>query len=189
MCVSAMEGIEKRPVRPEHFSDHALVRAKRLAGIATGPIQRVEVKAKVNGKLSKPVHVTQQVATNVDELIGPRHISIGALEGRLELLSIHRGIYIHIYDLVTGRAVRCDCDRQTLTQLASHLGKRLLVFGEIYTNAKGDAVSVTVESYRVLREREELPQIEDVKGIIPSGSEAEEEVDLGAYLRDETSVF
>lgn len=181
VLMKGLQEIDKKAVRPPLFSDVALTRAKQLSSI-NGSVNRVIVRAKTRTRLSKAISITQRVAANVDELIGPRHVATGALEGRLELLSIHGGTFCHIYDLLTGRRIKCICDMEMLYKLAAELGKRVLVFGSIRSDAKGLPVSIAVERFKILRERQDLPQIEDIKGLL-SDIPSENGADLGEYLR------
>lgn len=179
--VEGMEEIRKHSVRPRFFTDDALIRARRLAEIADGDIDRVTVMGTVSGRLSAPIVLTRHVAAHVDELIGPvGGVSLGSIEGTLELVSIHRGIFFHVYDVITRQRVRCDCEREVLNDLAQALGKRVLVYGPIRLNAKGQPISIKVERYRVLRDRDQLPQTRDLRGLL---SKTKSPGDLSEYLR------
>ena len=172
--VQGMEKIADRPIRPDYFSDEALIKAKHLAGLLDGNVDRIAVRGTIRGKLSDQIPITQKIAAHVDELIGVRRVSLGSVEGKLELISIHGGPYFNIYDQLTGRRVKCACDREVLNKLTDHrnLGKRILVYGEIREDARGRADSIKMETYRFLRERDELPQVDDIRGIFakyPSG--------------------
>jgi hypothetical protein len=166
--VTGMRQIDRQATRPQFFSDEALEDAKQLAAILNGDIDRVELRAVVQGMPSITASVTQRVAANVNELIGPRYTALGSIEGTMELVSIHGTVYFNIYDLLARRKVRCICDRDVLNELIGSLGKRLLVYGEIRFNAAGLPVSIRVEKVRILRERAELPQPSDLDRI-PTG--------------------
>jgi hypothetical protein len=168
--VMGMQQIDKQATRPKFFSDEALEDAKQLAGVLNGYIDRIDLRAIVRGRPPVTASVTQRVAANVNELIGPRYTALGSIEGTMELVSIHGTVYFNVYDLVTRRKVRCICEREILNELIGSLGKRLLVYGEIRFNAAGLPVSIRVEKVRVLRERAELPQPTDLKRI-PAGQQ------------------
>lgn len=166
--VSGMRQIDKQATRPKHFSDEALEDAKHLAAVLNDHVERVDLRAVVRGRPPVTASVTQRVAANVNELIGPRYTALGSIEGTMELVSIHGTVYFNIYDLLTRRKVRCVCDMDVLHDLIGSLGKRLLVYGEIRFTAAGLPVSIRVEKVRILRERSELPQPSDLDRI-PAG--------------------
>lgn len=173
--VHGMARIAYNPIQPDYFSDEALIRAKHLANLLNGNVDRIEIRGTIQGKLSDHISITQRIAAHVDELIGVRRVSLGSVEGKLELISIHGGTYFNIYDQLTGRRVKCICDREVLDKLTDHrnLGRRILVYGEIREDARRYPDSIKLETYRFLREREELPQIDNIRGILAQHSSGE----------------
>jgi hypothetical protein len=181
-ALDGIQKIEKSPIRPLHFTDGALERARALSRVVmAGNIDQIRIQGSTNGKRIPQVTVTQRIAANIDELIGPRYSAIGSVEGTLEVVSIHGGYSFNVYDLLTGLKVRCICEEQTLADLTSKLGKRVLVHGQIRSSAKGQPLSIKVERVRVLRDRSDLPQVDDIQGLM-NQSENEREK-LGEYLR------
>lgn len=166
--VQGMQKIETQPVRPDYFSNEALIKAKHLVGILNENINRIVIRGTVDGRLSDHIQITQRVAAHVDKLIGVRPVSLGSVEGILELISIHGGTYFNIYDQLTKRRVKCVCDRDILNELTDYrnLGRRLLVYGEIQEDISGQPISIKVGKYRFLRDRQELPQGEHLRGIL-----------------------
>lgn len=92
------------------------------------------------------------------------HRATGSVEGRLEALTIHGRNSFTVFDTLTGHAVECRCDRETLDRAAAHLGKRLLVKGEIHYGADDKPKWVEVEWFRLLGAGP-LPRNEDMVGL------------------------
>ncbi len=100
---------------------------------------------------------------------GPTYREHGAVEGRLrqlETLSGERDKLV-IEDDLTGDKIACYfCDAEIERQARNAWKRRVSVSGEITVNrASGNPASVLVEDIRVLRERADLPQMEDLYGI------------------------
>lgn len=180
--LDGIQKIDKTPVRPQHFTDAALDKAKALSSVIMGgSIDQIRVMGSANGSRSPQITITQRVAANVDELVGPRYSAIGSLEGTLEVISIHGAFSFNIYDLLSGTKTRCICRHETLEELTSMLGRRILVHGQIRYSAKGQPVSIRVEKVRVLRDRTDLPQVQAVRGLM--NQLRDDKTDLGDYLK------
>ncbi len=161
-----MAKIEREPDRPEFFTDAALARAKDIAGVLNGHVSKVLVFGSSEAVKPKQVRITQRVAANVDQLVGGTTTVWGGVEGTLETISIHGGSIFNVYDTINSQRVRCICSREMIDELAPHIGKRMMVCGEVRENAHGQAISVRVDSYRVLKARQELPQLDDIRGLL-----------------------
>ena len=106
--------------------------------------------------------------TNLQTLKGVHRTSIGAVEGRLELVSIHRPYRrFNVYHSITDKAVKCTLPAELERMIIDSLGKRVAVTGNIAYNTLGEPLNVEVSKIRVLLEREALPSIDDVLGIAP----------------------
>ena len=180
--LDGIQKIEKTPARPRHFTDAALDKTKGMASvIMSGRVDQIRIAGSTNGKRSPQITITQRVAANVDELIGPRYSAIGSVEGRLEVISIHGGYSFNIYDFLTALKIKCICEPETISELTAKLGRRVLVRGQIRSNAKGQPLSIRVEGIRELRERSDLPQVDGIRGIM--NRSPDDKADLGEYLR------
>ena len=94
--------------------------------------------------------------------------SLGAVEGRLELVSIHHPYRrFNVYHSITNKAVKCSLPEELEHRVIDSLGKRVSVTGTVSYNATGEPLSVEVSKIRVLKERGDLPSIEDVLGLAP----------------------
>ena len=97
-----------------------------------------------------------------------RNKSIGSVEGRLELVSIHvRTRRFNIYHVITNKAIRCNLPVAMEEQAISSLGRRVIVSGIVSYNAVGEPVKVEVNRLRTLKKEKELPSIADMLGMAP----------------------
>ena len=100
--------------------------------------------------------------------MGVRNKSIGSVEGRLELVSIHaRTRRFNVYHAITNRAIRCNLPKSMEQQAISSLGRRVIVSGIVSYNAAGEPVKVEVDRLRTLKKERELPSISDMLGMAP----------------------
>lgn len=168
--------IEDAPRRPPHFSDEALRSASSLATAARDDDANALVVFGEARGAQRQVTVSNQLVAHVKELVGTASVAIGALEGRLEALTIHDSIAFSIYDAATGRQVVCKCDREALDIAKQHFGERVSVSGELGYNARGEATSIKVDMLRAMTE--DLPQAKDIRGLF-----SEHKVDIESWSR------
>lgn len=167
--------IEDAPRRPPHFSDEALRSASSLATAARDDANALVVFGEARGA-QRQVTASNQLVVHVKDLVGTASVAIGALEGRLEALTIHDTIAFSIYDAATGRQVVCKCDRDAFDLAKQHFGKRVSVSGELGYNAQGEATSIKVDMLRAMTE--DLPQVKDIRGLF-----SEHKVDIESWSR------
>jgi hypothetical protein len=161
--LNGMRVINKKPIRPEFFSDAALDSAKELAAITNGDVNKVRILGSVNGRMSRPVPISPKMMSNVDELIGPLYWAIGSVEGTLDTVSLHRSPRIFVYHSITRKAVRCKFPREMLEDIRRALGRRVIVSGLVQYNRQGDPIRVEMDSLRVMG-IDNLPSTEDLSG-------------------------
>ena len=119
-------------------------------------------------ELERETELRVDSADNLRVLKGVQRKTIGAVEGRLELVSIHRPYRrFNVYHSITDKAVKCSLPEQLERIVIDSLGKRVSVTGTVSFNVLGEPLSVEVSKVRVLKEREALPSIEDMLGLAP----------------------
>lgn len=156
--------LETEARRPAYFSDRALEHAKALAAFASGEVTGVAV-AGANGRVA----LDAQLVANVEKIMGRQVESIGSVEGRMEAVNIHDRPTFVVYDNISGQRFECRFgDRVDLDDVKLGLGKRVVASGRVRLRAGGTPV-VIVTGLRVLRERDELPSADDVRGILKEG--------------------
>ena len=101
-------------------------------------------------------------------LTGVHHRSLGAIEGRLELVSLHHPYNrFNVYDLRTGRGVKCSLPSHLENAVIGALKRRVGVSGVVSYNVYGEPLSVLAEAIRVLGEEADLPPVSQMLGFIP----------------------
>lgn len=163
--VGGLAEMEYAATRPRHFSDRAVQSASILGQLAGADGARIALRAS-GGSVEERVQVLSgRVEANGRQVLRqPSPREYGSVEGTLEALTIHGKNAFAVYDAVTGKRIECVCDRQMLEQVIEHLGKRVLVRGEIRHPGDGKSKKVLVEGFRLLGVGT-LPQVEDVRGM------------------------
>ena len=116
--------------------------------------------------IEREASLTRKAEPILRELISVRYKDIGAVEGRLEAVSL-RPRRFDIHDSISRRVVKCDLPTELEKVVRDNLGETVEVFGLISFNAQAEPLSIDVESLRALGSPEVLPTIEDVLGIAP----------------------
>lgn len=163
--MSGLALITEKPERPRNFSDRILEQSRRLSKAIEGPVTGVVVRGRF-GSDQREIKVTKQLEVNVEKIVGKPYHYRGSVEGVLEVVSIHGGFSVAIVDSLRQRLITCICDEETFTKLRELLGKRMRLKGHIRTDKRGRPSEIKVETYQILRSREELPQAADVRGIV-----------------------
>ena len=112
--------------------------------------------------------ISHPMAKQINQLLLKERISIGSVEGMLELVSVHPGSRkFNVYHDVTGRAVQCDLPSHLEKDVVAALGQRVIVSGMIHRNLSGVPVRVRVERVRLMPLKEEAPPLDELVGSIP----------------------
>jgi len=132
------------------------------------------------------VRITEEVALNANRAeraleMGKSHlVEYGTIEGRLRDLSESRSYdKLGVLDRLTGEVTHCYLRNEALEPMVLKGWKhRVAVTGDITIDRQsGLPIKVMVDEIRILRDRGELPQIEDLHGIdITNGVEPSEYV-------------
>ncbi len=155
--------IEGSASRPECFSDKVLKDLQKLASICDGNGDLDRVRIWVN---QSPNEISTKIASNVNSILGIHFSDLGAIEGRLQMISERGGLRFAVYDSLTDRRVRCYFDEDLLEKIIFAFGKRVNVYGMIRYRQDGEPITISVEDFKVLRPRNELPTPEEVRGIL-----------------------
>lgn len=157
-----LERIEREAYRPPYFSDAALQQADELAKLRGRGVTRIQVKAAV-----AEATVTTRTVADVEEVVGQTITAIGTIEGTLEAVTVHGDRVFYVYDPLTGHKTRCDFGyRIPAAQVGQAVEHRVAVTGEIRYRENGALVGIRVEEFRVLEDASELPNADDVLGIL-----------------------
>lgn len=154
--------------RPRHFSDGALEAARTLTqSVGTHKERLVQVRVRFG---PKQLQLTERTAATVEQLIGPQSKSLGSVEGRLEVISIHGREHFRILDRVTQRTVACYFQQGDLNTVWAMFGKRVAVYGILRSRASGEPISIEVKDVAtdvtVFPPEDELPTPREVRGLL-----------------------
>lgn len=181
--VGGLAEMDADGTRPPHFSDKALRSATKLGRLAGRDGTHVALRAAGGPGGERLQVLSGRVEVHGRQMLRrPSPREYGSVEGTLEALTIHGQDAFSVYDAITGKRIECVCDRETLERATEHLGKRVLVSGEIRHPGDGESKKVIVESFQLLGVGP-LPQAEDVRGMF-----ADDPVDIeewSRYVREE----
>jgi len=165
LFVSGLGQLEREGSTPPYFSDTTMVSARRMLRMigrdgATG--------LEISRLPGETVRLSARAATNIDHLLPSRYTSVGSVEGKLEMISIHGPARFVVYHARTYKAVNCRFERDRwLDTVKDALGQRVNVSGVVHYNARGEPMSVEIADIRRLRTEEELPKVADLTGSDP----------------------
>lgn len=176
--VGGLAEMDSADTRPRHFSDKAVRSARKLGQLAGADGAGVVLQASGCPVGERVQVLSGRVEANGRQMLRrPSPREYGSVEGTLEALTIHGQDAFAVYDAITGKRIECVCDREMLEQAIEHLGKRVLVRGEIRRPGDGKSKTVIVEGFRRLGVGP-LPQAEDVQGMF-----ADDPIDIEEWSR------
>ena len=155
-------------VWPEHFSEKALEAAKAMGEVLSnseGELSTVQIR--YNGQATK---MSSRSVASVDQLLQGKYRDHGTVEGRIQVLSKRGKTRFSIDDDISGRNINCyfpiELWDDVLQSFDPKTDRRVSVSGPILYRRDGAPVKMTVEEFRVLRPKDELPSWSDVLGIL-----------------------
>ena len=167
--VSGIERIARERATPEWFTADDMATIRQLA--------RSLIRQGASGldftdtDSNQAAEITRKETRILQELVGTHHKAFGSIEGRIELVSIHRSRRrFNLYHAITNKSIRCNLPEQLedVVFQAAQDRSRVIVSGLISYNAKGETISVAVNKpIRCLRLEHELPSPEKMLGIAP----------------------
>ena len=153
---------------PKHFSEKALEAAKTMGEVLSksdGELSAVQVR--YNGQATK---MSSRSIASVDQLLQGKYVDHGTVEGRIQVLSRRGKTRFSIDDDISGRNINCYFPSKlwddVLRSFDPKTERRVSVSGLIQYRCNGTPINITVEEFRVLRPKNELPSWSDVLGIL-----------------------
>lgn len=178
-CVNGLRQLSEGRRLPD-FSDAAVTKALHLAKLKS--YRRRDALSAI------------QVYTDTDEVdVGPhtvegirtlttiRYEAAGSIVGNLDSITVHRGSEFRVWEELEERPVTCRFTSELLEEVKNALGRRVLVYGNIRSNFRGQPTVISVQGFEYYPEDSELPTIEQMSGLIEDFTEG---VSLGEYLAD-----
>jgi len=144
--------------------DEAIRHLKNLSEYAERPRkQSVTVRIWVE---KKPVAFGSDVTQAIVESWGADYKYYGTIEGRLEAIQDREALKIRVRDAVLRQTVSCYVPEDKLADAFANCRKRVEISGLIHYRRNGVPVSIDVESIVAMPDDDDLPSIDDVRGIL-----------------------
>jgi len=161
---SGIETISKGKPRPDLLSDKAL---EDIMSLSKPYKKNGDVIDKFIIKVNnKSQSLDSQMINYIQDIIGTASQALGSVEGRLEVVSKRHGYSFIITDTFTDKTIKCIFkNEEFLPKVFESWDKRVSVYGLIKYNKHGDIISILVDDFRVLINKEKLPGFYDVLGI------------------------
>lgn len=159
--VDALEMLESGSDLGGTLSYRAVEQVRALASLVNDGAETIVVRGS-----GREVSVTETSASRTKELLARRLRSFGSIEGAIEAVSIHDlRPYFTVIHALDGHGIKCRCSDELLAQVKDALGSRIRVVGTIFRRFDGRAESVDVTELYVLRRRDQLSQVHEIRGI------------------------
>jgi hypothetical protein len=162
--LTGFEDLEERGVTPPFLSEFGLQTAGDLANLIRGN----ETTGFSFETGDRHVDITSKTSENVNKLLPIKRFAIGSVEGTLEEINVHRKprskdqrFRSAVYHAVTNKAITCLFDDDQLELVKGVLGKRVVVFGQLQKNIKGDTMRIEMDRLEVVenKKRFTLPDV------------------------------
>jgi hypothetical protein len=163
---NGLYAIEGEGNSPGYYSERGMVAAKNMFQLighdgVTG--FRVTTDSE-----DEELKITPRAAVNIVQLLKPGRKNVGAIEGRLNVISLAtKRPKMVIYEGVTHKGVSCFFAPEKLADVKDALGKRVIISGTITYNRRGEPQRIRMDTFRVLRARSDLPTEDSVELAIP----------------------
>lgn len=187
------------PERPQFFNDEAVSKAESIFERVTNglALTRIEFDELASPAFDLRPNAARDGAKNAMAVLAPiarPYKEIGSVEGYFESVSLdgYGRRVLHMKHRLTGDEVKCIVGGEAAKDLAlREIGdvwrkRRISVFGTIHFKALGRISQVEVSNVRFLRDRNELPDIDDI--IDPDFTGGMRSEDYLAKLRDGEST-
>lgn len=190
-----MQQLRTERERPPYFTDKVLARAEKFFERVTNGLETTIVDFGDDlPKLELTPAVARQAAANTRSLLEPPdkpYNELGSVEGAARSIdSDGRGrLILWIHSRLTGEEVKCLVSGEAADELGEHQirevwrGRRVQVYGTLRFRGLGKLQQVEAIKIRFLRDRSDLPGVDDIYDPNFTGGMRSE--DYLARLRDE----
>jgi len=168
--------LETTNERPSYFTDAVLVRAEKMFQRVTNGLDKTVVDYGVPGLpvLDVTPDIARRATGNIRTILKPEnkpYEEMGSLEGYID--SIERDGWgkpiVRVRLRVNGETIKCVVSGQALAALEDHQirdvfrGRRIQAFGKLRYRGLGALREAEIYEIRFLRDRSELPDVEDIQ--------------------------
>ena len=159
--------------RPAFFSDKVLERAKRFFERVTNGLERTVIEYDDFPPLELTRHIAHAAAENTRAVLEPPdrpHDEWGSIEGAARGIDrdARGNLILWVHSRLTGDVVKCFVSGEAAEELADHKirdvwrNRRVLVYGKLHYKGPGRLTQVEAIKIRFLRDRSELPDVDDI---------------------------
>lgn len=165
--------------RTEFLSDSAL---NRIEKIAKKTKKLGSITLYVDGHEARQESVISETTlTNVRKLTGVEYSAFGSISGNLEAITVHLSNEFRVWDINSGKAVRCKFRPEQEDSIKSLLRASVIVSGMIYANRAGSPIFIEVEEIQAKDKERRLPTIGQMSGLVEDFTEGKT---IRKYLED-----
>lgn len=164
--VKGFDIVEREGMSPPYLSEGGIKKIGSLAAL----IGRDGARGFTVTDFDTVAHVSERTAINAEQLIPTKRTVVGAIEGRLEMISLHTSPRFVVYQDITHKAVSCRFPRDRFLDLVKDsLDRRVSISGVVHLNAKGEPIRIDMGSsgLRLLGTPSELPTTGELGGSDP----------------------
>jgi len=163
---AVLSGIEllEHGQRPAHYTDKAIEHARGIP--AAFKARRRPAKLRIWNRNERALPIKPEIQHTAAQLLEPLYEDEGSIEGTLEVLSGHGRLEVVVYDPLDGRAIKCELSPEDMRSALDNFMRRVEVFGKIRYRRDGMAVSVKVDEIIPFPRSEEIPSLDQVRGIL-----------------------
>jgi hypothetical protein len=147
--------------------DAAIRHLKALSELSDRPRRNpIQVRLWIE---KQPNTIGHDIAKTILESWGEDYRDFGTIEGRLEAIQDRNALQIRVFDALLRQTVICHVTEDKLAEAFANFRKRVEVSGIIHYRRNGTPVSIDVESIDPLPDDDQLPSLDDVRGILRTG--------------------
>lgn len=118
-----------------------------------------------------PLDIVPAIAEAIREDWRADYSDHGTVEGKLETIQDRAGsLQLQVRDVMMHQTIRCSFQEDMLAEAFKAFRKRVEVTGLIHFRKNGIPVSIQVDRIERLPDDDELPDIEEVKGVLRAGA-------------------
>jgi hypothetical protein len=169
-----MQQIKLTRERPSYFTDKVLSKAERFFERVTDGLDSTVVEYGDDlPRLEVTPAVAREAAANVRSVLAPPdkpYAELGSIEGTAK--SIDRDgwgrLILHVHGRLSGEEIKCVVTGDAATVLGEHQiqdvwrSRRVQVYGVLHFRGLGKLQQIEATSVRFLRDRSDLPDVDDI---------------------------
>lgn len=159
-----IEAVSKRSKRPQYFSDNALEKLFHLGNIVgLGDKGISQMLVQTNGRSNE---LSPASVAFISDILKTPTMAYGTIEGDLLALNVRGRLKFSVYEILSGKEVRCFFEDDIFNDVIAAIRKRVSVYGLIRYRRGGVPASVEIKELTVFPEQSELPQFKDIIGLL-----------------------